>query len=82
MAAYQTEDASRIFVPFARNATGGSASINEDKTEPPKQQSIALNQQATGLRTDTSTAPETKGKDAQIEIKILESHHVLKVSIF
>ena len=36
-AAYQTEDASSIFAPFARNATGGSASINEDKTEPPKQ---------------------------------------------
>lgn len=63
MAAYQTEDASRIFVVFAKNATGGSPSIKEDKTDPPKQQSIALNQQATGLRIDTSTAPKAKRKD-------------------
>lgn len=64
MAAYQTEDASRIFMPFAKNATGGSPSIKEDKTEPPKQQSIALNQQANGLRTETSTAPKTNRKEA------------------
>lgn len=36
-AAYQTDEARRIFVVLARNATGGSASIKADKMDPPKQ---------------------------------------------
>lgn len=46
-----------MLVVFDKIATGGSASIKEDKNPPPKQQSIVLNQDAIGLRDATSTAP-------------------------
>lgn len=50
-------DASRTLVLLDSGATGGSASMMPDSTAPPKQKSMELNQQASGLTLETSRAP-------------------------
>lgn len=50
-------DASRTLVLLDNGATGGSASMMPDRTAPPKQKSMELNQQASGLTLETSRAP-------------------------
>ena len=42
-----------MLVLLDKGATGGSASMSPDRTAPPKQKSMELNQQAKGLVLDT-----------------------------
>lgn len=53
------KEASRMFVLLASGSTGASAMMTPERTAPPKQYNIALNQHAKGLRRDTSSAPVT-----------------------
>lgn len=46
-----------MFVLLASGSIGASAMMTPERTAPPKQYSIALNQHANGLRRDTSNAP-------------------------
>lgn len=50
-------EASRMLVLLASGSIGASAMMTPERTAPPKQYSMALNQQANGLRRDTSNAP-------------------------
>lgn len=61
---YQTVEAIRTLVPLARGAMGGSAIIRPVSRPPPKQKSMELNQQASGLERDTWRTPG-QGQDAE-----------------
>ena len=57
-ATHQMREASRTLVELFRGAMRGSAIMRPDSTAPPKQKSMELNQQASGLLLDTSSTPE------------------------
>lgn len=52
--------ARRTLVLLVNGATGGSANMIPDRTAPPKQKSMELNQQANGLALETCRAPLEK----------------------
>lgn len=65
-----------MLVLLASGSIGASAMMTPERTAPPKQYSIALNQHANGLRRDTSNAPvNNKQHQTETTRKLTVAHH-------
>jgi len=71
-------EASRTLVLLDSGAMGGSAIMMPDRTAPPKQKSMELNQQANGLRRDSSRTPASqRERQTDREIRYIDLHKIV-----